>query len=146
LPELSLSISISLAFLTTLSPAQSQPSASSLASEAIPRDRLQQYSNLAAEWMQEYLRIDTTNPPGGELKAAIFMKRILDQEGIENQIFEYAPGRADLWARLPHSGANSERPIVLLNHMDLAQRESPVPRSLPAMLRTGEFRRSAGRS
>ncbi len=116
---LSLSISISFALLTTLSPAQSQPSASSLASEAIPWDRAQQYSNLAVQWMQEYLRIDTTNPPGGELKAAIFMKRILDQEGIENQIFEYAPGRADLWARLPHSGANSERPIVLLNHMDV---------------------------
>ena len=89
------------------------------ASSRIPGDHLQQYSDLAVSWMQEYLRIDTTNPPGNEIRAASFFKKILDQEGIENRVFEYAPGRADLWARLPHTTPDAKRPIVLLNHMDV---------------------------
>src|ERR1700680_1974587 len=91
-----------------------------LASSRIPAEHLQQYSDLALQRMQEYLRIDTTNPPGNEMRAAAFFKKILDQEGIENRVFEYAPGRADLWARLPRTHAGeAKRPIVLLNHMDV---------------------------
>ena len=80
---------------------------------------MQQYSDLAVDWMQQYLRVDTTNPPGNEMRGAQFFKKILDAEGIENQVFEYAPGRADLWAVLPHSAAQAKRPIILLNHMDV---------------------------
>jgi acetylornithine deacetylase/succinyl-diaminopimelate desuccinylase-like protein len=69
--------------------------------------------------MQEYLRIDTTNPPGNEMKAVAFYKKILDQEGIENRVFEYTPGRGDLWARIPHTTTEGKRPIILLNHMDV---------------------------
>ena len=111
-----------------------EPSAA-LASSRIPADRLQQYSDLAVTWMQEYLRVDTTNPPGNEMRGVAFFKKILDQEGIENRVFEYAPGRGDLWARIPRtvneksptSAANDAaemghphpRPIILLNHMDV---------------------------
>ncbi len=112
-----------------------------LASARVPADHLKQYSDMAVTWMQEYLRIDTTNPPGNEMRAVEFYKKILDQEGIENRVFEYAPGRGDLWARLPrterdqdqnphpvaedatrlgHPLANgTPRPIILLNHMDV---------------------------
>jgi acetylornithine deacetylase/succinyl-diaminopimelate desuccinylase-like protein len=90
-----------------------------LASDGIPKDRLKQYAELAVQWQREYLRIDTTNPPGNEARAAEFFKKILDQEGVENQVFNYAPGRADLWARVPHSTSSARRPIVLLNHMDV---------------------------
>jgi acetylornithine deacetylase/succinyl-diaminopimelate desuccinylase-like protein len=97
--------------------------ATTLASSRIPADHLQRYSDLALEWMQQYLRIDTTNPPGNEMRAVTFLKGILDREGIENRVFEYAPGRGDLWARLPHSTAGTaaapKRPIILLNHMDV---------------------------
>jgi acetylornithine deacetylase/succinyl-diaminopimelate desuccinylase-like protein len=48
-----------------------------------------------------------------------FFKKILDEEGIENRSFECAPGRGDLWARLPHTRVNPKRPIILLNHMDV---------------------------
>ncbi|MCU1303756.1 MAG: peptidase [Candidatus Sulfotelmatobacter sp.] len=92
---------------------------SGMASSSIPVDRLQQYSDLAVGWMQEYLRIDTTNPPGNEMRAVAFYKKVLDQEGIENRPFEYAPGRGDLWARLPHTTVEAKRPIILLNHMDV---------------------------
>jgi acetylornithine deacetylase/succinyl-diaminopimelate desuccinylase-like protein len=90
-----------------------------MASSRIPADHLQQYSDLAVTWMQEYLRIDTTNPPGNEMRGASFFKKILDQEGIENRVFEYAPGRGDLWARLAHTSNEAKRPIILLNHMDV---------------------------
>ena len=89
------------------------------ASSRIPTDHMQRYSDLALTWMQEYLRIDTTNPPGHEMRAVSFYKKILDDEGIENRAFEYAPGRGDLWARLPRTTAEAKRPLILLNHMDV---------------------------
>jgi acetylornithine deacetylase/succinyl-diaminopimelate desuccinylase-like protein len=103
-------------------------SAETMASARIPADHLQRYSGLAVDWMQQYLRVDTTNPPGHEMPAVTFLKGILDREGIENRVFEYAPGRGDLWARLPRTlGATAadagraivHRPIILLNHMDV---------------------------
>jgi acetylornithine deacetylase/succinyl-diaminopimelate desuccinylase-like protein len=100
-------------------PAEAQAGLPTLASARITAEHLKQYSDLAVDWMQQYLRIDTTNPPGNEMRAAQFFKRILDAEGIENQVFEYAPGRADLWAVLPHSATQAKRPIILLNHMDV---------------------------
>jgi acetylornithine deacetylase/succinyl-diaminopimelate desuccinylase-like protein len=91
--------------------------AEKLPSDTIAADHMEQYSDLAVRWMQEYLKVDTTNPPGNEARAAAFFKQILDREGIENQVFEYAPGRANLIARLPGSGKG--RPIILLNHTDV---------------------------
>jgi acetylornithine deacetylase/succinyl-diaminopimelate desuccinylase-like protein len=90
-----------------------------LASDSIPPDRLKTYADLAVQWQREYLRIDTTNPPGNEARAADFFKKILDQESIENRVFSYAPGRSDLWARIPHNTSSAKRPIILLNHMDV---------------------------
>ncbi len=88
-----------------------------LASDAIPPERMEQYSDLAVRWMQEYLQVDTTNPPGNEARAAALFKKILDGEGIASQVFEYAPGRSNLNSRLPGSGKG--RPIILLNHTDV---------------------------
>jgi acetylornithine deacetylase/succinyl-diaminopimelate desuccinylase-like protein len=53
------------------------------------------------------------------MRGAEFFKKILDDEGIESRVFEIAPGRGDLWARIPHTTADSKRPIILLNHMDV---------------------------
>ncbi len=96
-----------------------QLSATAFASQNIPAQRMKQYADLAVEWEQEYLRIDTTNPPGNESRTAAFLKKIFDQEGIENRVFDYAPSHSNLWARLPHTTASPERPIILLNHMDV---------------------------
>jgi acetylornithine deacetylase/succinyl-diaminopimelate desuccinylase-like protein len=67
--------------------------------------------------LARYLRIDTTNPPGNEILAARFLKDVLDREGIESRVFESAPGRGNLYARL--KGDGSKPAIVLLNHMDV---------------------------
>jgi len=106
-------------FLFSTGALAQQASPPALASARISAERMQQYADLSVDWMQQYLRIDTTNPPGNEVRAAQFFKKILDDEGIENHVFEYVPGRADLWAVLPHTAAEAKRPIVLLNHMDV---------------------------
>ena len=90
-------------------------------SDRLVPERLEQYSDLAVGWLQQYLQIDTTNPPGNEARATAWMKRILDEEGIENRVFELAPGRTNLWARLPATvpPEQRKRPIILLNHTDV---------------------------
>ncbi len=66
---------------------------------------------------QEYLRINTTNPPGNEAAAAAFFARIFKQEGIVFDSASSAPGRGNIWARL--KGTGSEPALVLLHHMDV---------------------------
>jgi len=63
------------------------------------------------------VRIDTSNPPGNEAPAAEYIKQILDREGIASEIFESAPGRGNIVARLRGSG--SKRPLLLLAHLDV---------------------------
>ena len=57
--------------------------------------------------LADYLRINTTNPPGNEFLAARFLKGILDREGIEAQILdtvELGANRANFYARLRGNG------------------------------------------
>ncbi len=77
------------------------------------------YQDQAVQLLQEYLRIDTSNPPGNEVAAAEFLHRLLDQFGIQHTVFNYAPGRANVYAVL--KGDGTRRPIVLLNHMDVVR-------------------------
>ena len=71
----------------------------------------------AVKLLSEYLRIDTTNPPGNEDRATVFLNRILSKEDIDCQVHESAPGRSNLYARL--KGDGSKRPVVLLSHSDV---------------------------
>lgn len=66
-----------------------------------------------------YIRVDTTNPPGNEIRGAEFLADYLDEAGIETDIVESAPGRANLWARLPATTARKEPGLVLLHHIDV---------------------------
>jgi acetylornithine deacetylase/succinyl-diaminopimelate desuccinylase-like protein len=71
----------------------------------------------AAERLGEYIRIRTVNPPGNETAGARWLQEVLARDGIQSEIFESAPGRGNLYARLPGTGA--KRPIVLLSHIDV---------------------------
>ena len=71
----------------------------------------------AVTMLSRYIQIDTTNPPGNELKAAQFLKTIFDREGIEARIIESAPGRANIYARL--KGDGTKQAVVLMHHMDV---------------------------
>ncbi len=70
----------------------------------------------AEKILADLVRIDTTNPPGNETKAAELIRDLLAKEGITSQIFESAPGRGTLVARLKGNG--SKRPLLLLGHLD----------------------------
>jgi acetylornithine deacetylase/succinyl-diaminopimelate desuccinylase-like protein len=77
------------------------------------------YQDSAVQLMQEYLRIDTSNPPGNELEAAEFFHRLFDANGISNTVLPIAPKRADIYAIL--KGDGTQRPIILLNHLDVVR-------------------------
>jgi acetylornithine deacetylase/succinyl-diaminopimelate desuccinylase-like protein len=70
----------------------------------------------AVERLQDYIRINTINPPGNESRAVDFLARILEQEGIEYETAESAPGRGNIWARLD---GGSEPALLLLHHSDV---------------------------
>ena len=88
--------------------------------------------------LRRYLQVDTTNPPGNELKAALFFKEVLEREGIPVEVDEFAPGRANLLATAQGHGAR--RPLILANHMDVVARRSRALVGAP-LLRRGEGRR-----
>jgi acetylornithine deacetylase/succinyl-diaminopimelate desuccinylase-like protein len=70
-----------------------------------------------AQTLSALVKIDTSNPPGNETKAATLIKEMLDKEGIPSELFEAQPGRANLVARLKGSGA--KKPILLMGHTDV---------------------------
>jgi len=71
----------------------------------------------ALEFLRSLVRIDTSNPPGNETRAADYIKSILDREGIPSEIFESAPSRGNLVARLKGNG--SKKPLLLMGHLDV---------------------------
>ena len=72
----------------------------------------------AAAWLQQYLRLDTTNPPGNEARAVSFLTAILRREGVPSRVISSPQGRPNLYARLSSSGSQG-RAILLLHHMDV---------------------------
>lgn len=67
------------------------------------------------ELLQEYIRIDTRT--GNEMPGAIFLVDQLKEAGVEAEIIESAPGRANVYARIP--GRSDEGGLLLLHHIDV---------------------------
>ena len=79
-----------------------------------------QLRNETTQRLSEYIRINTSNPPGNELATARWLKEVLAKEGIEGQILDTAelgPGRANFYARLKGTGPG--KAIALVHHMDV---------------------------
>jgi acetylornithine deacetylase/succinyl-diaminopimelate desuccinylase-like protein len=78
---------------------------------AIPAD--------AADTMSRYVQFDTTNPPGNELPAALWLREQLLARGITQDITIYEPaaGRGLVLARLP--GSEPLKPLLINHHMDV---------------------------
>jgi acetylornithine deacetylase/succinyl-diaminopimelate desuccinylase-like protein len=71
----------------------------------------------AVKFLSELVKIDTSNPPGNETRAAEYIKGVLAAEGIPAQIFESAPGRGNIVARLKGNG--KKKPLLLMGHLDV---------------------------
>lgn len=70
----------------------------------------------AVKRIEQYIRINTTNPPGNEEQAVEFFARILAAEGIPYHTASSAPGRGNIWARIK---GGPKPALVLLSHMDV---------------------------
>jgi len=67
--------------------------------------------------LEQYVRIDTSNPPGDTRRTADFLESVLKRDGVPVTRYESQPGKAILLARL--KGAGAGKPILLLHHMDV---------------------------
>ncbi|MFT5351623.1 MAG: acetylornithine deacetylase/succinyl-diaminopimelate desuccinylase-like protein [Gammaproteobacteria bacterium] len=70
----------------------------------------------AVAWLQAFIQVDTTNPPGNESRAVDFYAKIFKVEGISFHSAESAPGRGNIWARLE---GGDEPALILLQHTDV---------------------------
>ncbi len=79
----------------------------------------------AVRLLQELVRIDTINPPApgsgkenaGETALCRRVRQVLAADGIPSEIYESAPGRGNLVARLRGTGA--KKPLLLMAHVDV---------------------------
>jgi acetylornithine deacetylase/succinyl-diaminopimelate desuccinylase-like protein len=63
------------------------------------------------------LRLDTRNPPGNEIRAAEYLRSLLEAEGISGEIVGPGSDRGTFIARL--RGDGSEPPLLLMSHTDV---------------------------
>jgi acetylornithine deacetylase/succinyl-diaminopimelate desuccinylase-like protein len=73
-----------------------------------------------AETMQHFqalLRLDTSSPPGNEVRAVEYLKQVLEKEGIPVQVFAKDPQRPNLVARIKGNGR--KRPLLVMGHTDV---------------------------
>ena len=101
-----------LAVVALGTPVTAQPTARPLDWAAIQAEGVQ--------LLREYVKVNTTNPPGNELEGARFLKAVLEREGIETRILDTAElgsGRANVYARL--AGNGSKKAIALVHHIDV---------------------------
>ncbi|HEX6898796.1 MAG TPA: M20/M25/M40 family metallo-hydrolase [Thermoanaerobaculia bacterium] len=76
------------------------------------------YANLPeVKLLQEYVRIDTSEATGDELKGAEFLARQFAAAGIPYRIEKVGPKKANLYAWLV---GKDSRPLVLHNHIDVS--------------------------
>jgi len=87
---------------------------------------LETHRDRAVRLLQDFTRIDTSNPPGDTRRAADFLAAVLERDGIAVTRYESAPGKAIV---LAHLSATTSPPagkaILLLQHMDVV----PVDRA-----------------
>jgi acetylornithine deacetylase/succinyl-diaminopimelate desuccinylase-like protein len=65
--------------------------------------------------LSDLIRIQSVNPPGGELAVAQYLKRLFDERGIPNEIIEPQPGRATFIATL----GQGKKSLLYASHEDV---------------------------
>lgn len=75
----------------------------------------------ASRYLAELVRIDTTNPPGNETRAARWLAGVASEEGIPYELLGPDPNRLNFVARLRGGG---RRPLLLMAHPDVVPAEA----------------------
>ncbi len=89
-------------------------------SAAEPADKKVDLAALDEETMKHFqalVRMDTSDPPGGEGPAVEYLKKVLEAEGIEVKVFAKEANRPNLVARLKGNG--SKKPLLIMGHTDV---------------------------
>lgn len=71
----------------------------------------------ALRLLRDFIKINTTNPPGDEEDAAVFLEDCLLKEGLETQVYLPTKKRANLLSKI--RGKEKGKPIILLGHLDV---------------------------
>jgi len=87
-----------------------------VAATAAASEEASPFAQAAAERLASYIRVDTVNPPGNEVRGVEYFAGIFDAAGVTYETAESAVGRGNIWARIK----GGRKPgIVLLNHIDV---------------------------
>jgi acetylornithine deacetylase/succinyl-diaminopimelate desuccinylase-like protein len=83
------------------------------------------------------VQIDTSNPPGNEVRIVEYLEKVLASDGIPSERFALDPNRPNLVARL--KGNDAKRPVLMLAHTDVVgvQRDKWPVDPFGAVLRDG---------
>lgn len=74
------------------------------------------------EILQDLIRYDTTNPPGGERECALYLRGLLQDAGLDTYLLSKgSDARSNLLARL--DGTGDAPPLLLYGHMDVVTTE-----------------------
>lgn len=77
----------------------------------------------------ELIRFNTTNPPGDEAECIEYLYGILNEAGIEAEMYGKSPNRQNLVARLKGEGTSS--PLLMYGHADVVTTENQVWKNPP---------------
>src|SRR6266571_2112232 len=78
----------------------------------------------ALEHLKALVRLDTSNPPGNEVRVTAYLAEKLRAAGLDPELFESEPGRGSLIVR--YRGGGEKRPLLIMSHIDVV----PVERDL----------------
>jgi acetylornithine deacetylase/succinyl-diaminopimelate desuccinylase-like protein len=73
----------------------------------------------ARGWLADLIKINTSNPPGNEQIAALYIAGVLQKEGVKAEMLDVAAGRSALVARLRSAAvADPSKALLLVAHLD----------------------------
>jgi acetylornithine deacetylase/succinyl-diaminopimelate desuccinylase-like protein len=73
------------------------------------------------QYLTDLVRLDTSNPPGNEIRVAQYLKQVADSHFIQCELVGSDPTRLSFVARLKGSGKG--RPLLLMAHSDVVPAE-----------------------
>src|ERR1700722_12682324 len=73
----------------------------------------------ARGYLNDLLKLDTTNPPGNETKVANYLRLTVTANGIPCELSGKDPARLNFIARLPARFRPEQRPVLLMAHSDV---------------------------
>jgi acetylornithine deacetylase/succinyl-diaminopimelate desuccinylase-like protein len=75
----------------------------------------------AVQILSDYIKIETTNPPGNEMAGARYLQGSLEREGLAVTVLESQPERGNVIC--PLKGKDGLAPLILLHHIDVVPAE-----------------------